>query len=145
MDVKTLEIILASAVGSVAVGWLVKKSAVLPALMVAWVKDIIRRRILSGQIDRSTVKMLRRVAAALFDWVDEELPDGEGPEKMDRLIDMLGTLPVIGWIIRADPADARRILQVQYDAIDAVAKAEASKMAQPDLEPPPGAPGALAA
>lgn len=145
MDVKTLEIIIASAVGSVAVGWLIKKSAVVPALLVAWVKDIIRRRILSKKIDSATVKMLRRVAAALFDWVDEELPDGAGPEKMDRLIDLLGTLPVIGWVIRADPTDARRILQVQYDAIDAVAKAEAAKMTPPDLlvaPPPSGAPAA---
>lgn len=107
---------------------IIKAIKPLPGKLVGALKKRVLALHAAGKLDEPTMKLLRRIAGAVFDWVDEQLPDSPGPEKMDAALDRLAAVPYLGVAIRADRAGAREVLQAAYDAIDAEAKAQAAAL-----------------
>lgn len=101
---------------------------------------ILRKRVLAlaaaGKIDAPTLKLLTAYAKATFEWVDAELPDAPGPDKMGAALDRLAAVPYLGMLVRADRAGAEAILQAAYDAIDQEAKAQAAALGGDHAEAP---------
>lgn len=102
-----------------------------PALAIGLLRKRIQALAAAGKIDAPTMKLLRAYAKATFDWVDEELPDEPGPEKMQAALDHLAGVPYVGVIVRADRAGVQQILQAAYDAINQEAKAGAAALGGP--------------
>lgn len=115
----------------------------LPGLAVGALRKRVQALAAAGKIDAPTLKLLKAYARATFEWVDEELPDSPGPEKMAAAIDRLAAVPYLGVLVRADRAGVEQILQAAYDAIDQEAKAGAAELGGPDdKKTPPPAPAA---
>lgn len=110
-----------------------------PGLVVSLVRRRVQALAVAGKIDATTMKLLTAYGEATFDWVDAELPDAAGPEKMAAALDRLAAVPYLGVLVRADRAGAQQVLQAAYDAIKAEAKADGSKAA---AAPAPAAPAA---
>lgn len=117
--------LLVGALGShVIVAAAVKAVRPIPALIVGKLKARVQALASSGKIDAPTMKLLRSYARATFVFIDEEMPDRPGPEKMAAALDRLAAVPYLGVLVRADRAGAQEILQAAYDSVKAEAKAE---------------------
>lgn len=115
---------------------IIKAIKPLPAMAVGLLKKRVLALRAAGKLDEPTMKLLKAYAKATFDWVDAELPDSPGPEKMDAALDKLSALPYLGVIVRADREGIRQVMQAAYDAIDAEAKAQAAALKEgaPDAQ-----------
>lgn len=124
----------------------------LPRLAITMLKARVQRQVAAGKIDAPTLTLLKAYARATFDWVDAELPDKPGAEKMAAALDRLAAVPYIGLVVRADRAGVQAVLQAAYDAIDQEAKAQAAALGggtdgqakPPQAAPPTAAPAAPA-
>lgn len=118
----------------------------LPGMIVSTLKKRVQALAAAGKIDAPTMKLLKAYARATFEWVDEQLPDSPGPEKMDAALAQLAAVPYLGLIVRADRNGAREVLQAAYNAIDAEAKAEKAALGDaPDAAKASATPPAAAA
>lgn len=122
---------------------IIKAIKPLPAMAVGLLKKRVLALHAAGKLDEPTMKLLKAYAKATFDWVDAELPDSPGPEKMDAALDRLAALPYLGVLVRANREGVRQVLQAAYDSIDAEAKAGAAALKEgaPDAKaslPPSG-------
>lgn len=115
------------------VGAIIKAIKPIPALLAGRVKAAISKAAANGKIDEPTQRLFGKLWRAAFEWADEELPDEIGPEKMEAILDKAATLPYIGGLVRYDRAGARQILQAEFEAMKAEAKAEGA--ADPILVP----------
>lgn len=112
---------------------LVKTVKTIPALAVGLVKRHVQALVASGKINAPTLRLLKSYARVTFEWVDAELPDKAGPEKMAGALDRLAAMPYVGLLVRADRAGAQAVLQAAYDALDTEAKTEVAALGgQPD-------------
>ena len=119
--------------GTALVAGIIKAIKPLPALAVAWVKKSIKAAAAKGNLDAATLRLGGTIWRACFEWADAEFPRISGPEKMDAILDKLSAVPYLGVMVRADRADAKKILQAEFDAMRAEVAAEAG-------EPVPAAP-----
>lgn len=119
----------------------VKVVKTLPGLVVGALKKRILALAAAGEIDAPTMKLLKSYARATFDWVDEELPDSPGAEKMGAALDRLAAVPYLGLVVRADRAGAKQVLQAAYDAIDQEAKAQATALTEANAKKTPSTEG----
>lgn len=132
-----------AAVARTAEAAIIKAIKPLPGLVVGMLRKRVQALAAAGKIDGPTLKLLKSYARATFEWVDEELPDSAGAEKMAAAIDRLAAVPYFGVLVRADRAGVEQILQAAYDAIDQEAKAGAAELGGPDAtKTPPPAPAA---
>ena len=148
LDVSSL---ITGAIGSpVVIGSIIAAIQPIPKMLVNRVKAAVAKAAAKGEIDAPTLRLLTALGRAVFDWADAELPNVAGPEKMDAILNRLAALPYLGVLVRADRADAKRILQAEYDAMkteidaekaaeDAAAKAAADKAAADLAAPAPAA------
>ncbi len=100
----------------------------IPKLLVGRLKAKVQALAAAGKIDAPTLGLLKSYGRATFDWVDKELPDAGGAEKMAAALDRLAAVPYLGALVRADRAGAQEVLQAAYDAVNAEAKAQAEAM-----------------
>lgn len=118
-----------------------------PALLLGLLRYQVQRLVAAGKIDAATLRMLKACAAAIFRWVDEEMPDAPGPEKMQAAVARAAGIPYLGALVRADRAAAQAILQALYDAVNQAAQTEAATLggsAHATTPPPSPAPAAPA-
>lgn len=113
--------------GTALVAGVIKAIIPIPALLVGKVKAAIKAAADKGNLDAPTRRLGSAIWKAMFQWADAELPNVAGPEKMDAILDKLSALPYLGVLVRADRADAKKILQAEFDAMKAEVAAEAGQ------------------
>jgi hypothetical protein len=120
--------VIIGAVGGPILTWIAKQAvSPAPRVLVGYLKNKVKALAVAGKIDAATIRLLKRISGAAFAWVDDEMPDAPGPEKMDHIIERAGCIPYVGALVRSNPGAARDLLQAGYDAVKAEAKAEETR------------------
>lgn len=113
----------------------------LPVMIVSMAESKVAAAAAAGKIDPPTVRLLKALARAAFAWADEEMPQEVGPAKMEKLLDRLAALPLVGVLVRVDRDGCRQMLQTEFAAMRAEvaqeAKGEAAAPAPAGLPPGP--------
>lgn len=133
--------------GPAIVACAIKAITPIPKMLANKLKDRVKALAAAGKIDAPTMRLLKALGAAAFSWIDEELPDEVGADKMAALLDRLALVPYLGILVRIDRPGVQEVLQAAYNAINGEAKAEAKELGgtpdapkippTPAVQPPP--------